>query len=288
MIASTHVRNAPYALSVLTLALTLGIAHHRAPAATADLSDLNSAGVTDLALSPIGGGGGPRDTFAPGTEEVVASFRYEETERTRIAVVVKSRGGIVCFRSEDRYSGAGVAQITLSGSAMAPALIGAIDGAAREARRNADRAADPARQAGTHEYLLSVQAGLLRVGFAAETLVGSNLPDETRTRLDDLDRLREEATRLIERAVGLPAVELDQKKSLAGQAADRLGSVVLIAGELITVIAQIDNLAIPTTGSGEQDGYVVQLEVEGDVAASIDLWVAGNDAIYLPYGELGR
>jgi hypothetical protein len=268
-------------LGLLLLTLTTWAPRH----ASADTFDV---AVNNLRILAAGGEGEPSAGFTAGAQSLVAAFDYADTDRTRVAVVVKSRGGVVCFRHEDRYSGEGSAQVTMTGDAMVSALVGAIDGAAREARRNADQAANPDRSAGTHEYLLSVQAGLLRVGFATTTLRRTELPDDIRGRIDDLVRLDGEATDLVERAVSLPTGDLDRKKSLAAQAAERLGSIVLIAGELTGAVSQLQQLPIPSTGSGEQDAYVVQLEVEGDVAASTELWVYEGGLIYMPYARPGR
>ena len=237
-------------------------------------------GVSNLAVFEPGGDAAV-ERVPSETRVVEARFQHVDATGHDIAVVVKGRGGIDIFRASRALVGDGAASVPIDGTAMFPRLAAVIDGAARDAKRNAKQAATQA--VGTQEFLLSVQAGILRATYALTTLGAvHNLPAVDAARVGAAIGQVERAQRRAERAIALPADDVAGKQREANEIDALLGPVVETAGQLMAAAAGASDLALPTTGPGPQDALVVQIHVDGDVAASAELWVTPEPVIFLP------
>lgn len=253
--------------------------------ATADDRDTSQAparvGVSNLAIYMADGPNAV--TIVPaGTEAVEVRFDYIEATGHEISLLLKGRGGIDLFSAVREFTGDGSARIAIDGAAVFPRLAGIVDGAARDAKRNAKQAAT--QSVGTQEFLLSVQAGILRTGYALTTLDAIDaLPPDIAAKVAAAEEQTGRALRRAERAIALPADDVAGKQREADAIDALLGPVVQAAGELTASAGSLSGLALPGTGSGPQDAYVVQVHVDGDVAATSELWVFSPPQIFLPY-----
>jgi len=273
------------ARAACAVVLCLALGAHTAAIARAHAPELEPArvGVSNLKVFEVAGSE-PVAIVAAGTKAVEARFDYEEASGHEIALVIKGLGGIDLFRSASVYSGNGAARVAIDGAAIFPRLSGIVDASARDAKRNAKQAAT--QSVGTQEFLLSVQAGILRAGYALTTLVAiEGLPDAIASKATTAAEQIDRALRRAERAIALPADDVAGKQREADAIDVLLGPVVQAAGELTESAATLPSPALPTTGAGPQDAFVVQVHVDGDVAATTELWVATPPRIYLPYGE---
>lgn len=240
-------------------------------------------GVSNLAIFTAGDPE-PVTLVPAGTDAVEVRFDYTEATGHEFALVLKGRGGIDLFGAERELTGDGTASIAIEGTAVFPRLAGIVDGAARDAKRNAKQAAT--QSVGTQEFLLSVQAGILRAGYALTTLDAIEaLPADIATKVTAAEDQAGRALKRAERAIALPADDLAGKQREADAIDGLLGPVVQTAGELADAAASVERLALPSTGSGPQDAYVVQVHVDGDVAATSELWISTPPRIYLPYAN---
>lgn len=227
----------------------------------------------------------PATVVPAGTTAIEARFDYVEASGHEIAVTMKGRGGIDLYGEALELSGNGAARVAIAGGRVFPRLAGIVDVAARDAKRNAKQAAT--QTVGTQEFLLSVQAGILRVGYALGTLAAIEpLPPAVEADVAAAEAQVERALRRAERAIALPADDVAGKQRDADAIDAMLGPVVEAAGKLEAAAAGLPDLPLPTTGAGPQDAFVVQVLVDGDVAATAELWVTTPPRIYLPYGSV--
>lgn len=225
----------------------------------------------------------PAPVVPAGTRSIEVRFDYVEVSGHEIAVTMKGRGGIDLFGQALDLAGDGSARVAIAGGRVFPRLVEIVDVAARDAKRNAKQAATQA--VGTQEFLLSVQAGILRVGYALGTLEAIDpLPPAVEADVSAAAEQVERALRRAERAIALPADDVAGKQRDADAIDAMLGPVVEAAGELTAAAAGMPELPLPATGAGPQDAFVVQVLVDGDVAATAELWVTSPPRIYLPYG----
>ena len=188
-----------------------------------------SAGVSGLRIADAGGSE-TETSVAAGTEQVDALFEYVEATAEEIELVVKGRGGIVCFRQIAVYDGEGSARVPIRGASMYPVIAESLASAAREAKRNAKSAST--RTFGIQEFLLSSQAGVIRTGYAAETLLAADLPADLRSRAEDALTIVASSLDALETAIALPAEDVDGKQGIAAGVDESLGEAVLASGEL--------------------------------------------------------
>jgi len=227
----------------------------------------------------------PATVVPAGTRAIEARFDYVEATGHEIAVTMKGRGGIDLYGEALELSGDGAARVAIEGGRIFPRLASIVDVAARDAKRNAKQAATQA--VGTQEFLLSVQAGILRVGYALGTLAAIDpLPAAVEADVAAAEAQVDRALRRAERAIALPADDVAGKQRDADAIDAMLGPVVEAAGKLTAASAGLTDLPLPSTGAGPQDAYVVQVLVDGDVAATAELWVTTPPRIYLPYGAV--
>lgn len=248
-------------------------------------ADEDTVGVSNLVVSATPDGP-VEEVFRAGVTDLEVRFDYEGATGEEVTVWIKGRGGIDVFASARSYEGDGVGRAAVTGDAMYPPLVDTLDTAAREAKRNAKAAAGS--DVGLQEYLLSTQAAILRADHARSSLDGiGNLPDAEGRLVDEAEDYLARCMLRVERAIALPPDDPEGKQEEAQAIDELLGQVVLRAGQLEQAAEGLADLEIPVTGGGPQDAYVVQAHVEGDVAATTEVWVFSPSPIYLPYLHAG-
>ncbi|MEO8082372.1 MAG: hypothetical protein ABI780_00975 [Ardenticatenales bacterium] len=218
--------------------------------------------------------------FDAGTRAVFAHFSYEEAADQSIGVLVKGRGGVTCFSHTAKYNGNGSVSIEISGATAYAVLTAGLNGDARDAKQSAKQAAE--RSVGVQEFLRAAEAAVLRLQWTVDLLGNVVLPPEPTKRVDEIVTRLEQARSILSRAIELPADDVTGKQGRAAQVDTMLGDVVLASATLSEEAPSMTDLALPRSGHAAADAFVVQLEIDGDIAASAEFWVWGPARIYLP------
>lgn len=244
----------------------------RSPLATRDdRAGTLRVGVDGLRLRRAERGAPAATVFPAGSSELEAAFDYADATGEEAILLIKGWAGIACFRQIVRLEGDGTAIVPILGRAMYPVLTESLDSSLREAKRSAKSAAS--RSFGIEEYLLAAQAGAVRAQHAALTLDAGAPGREAALRLGSLGPIVEESLLDLRAAIDLPSTDLDGKRELAAAADAKLGGAVALAGELMGLASGSVDMSVPGLGLEERAAFVLQVVVDGAVAASLEYWV---------------
>ncbi len=264
--------------SMLIVGTSLGVMLAVGVALVSEVQAL-SVGVADLRVAQIGALE-PSTVFPARTEAIDALFEFVDAEGEEIELVIKGRGGIECFRHMATYDGSGSARVMIRGATMYPVIAETLAAAVLEAKRNAKSAAS--RTFGVKEFLLSAQAGAMRSGYAAETLLAADLPSDLKSRAEDVLGVVEAASAELDAAIALPETDLSGMQSIAAAVDVVLSEAVLASRDLRSAAPRITSMALPSTGEGT---LLIQALVAGSVAASAEFRVEvvrEMEKLYLP------
>lgn len=223
--------------------------------------------------------------FDAGTRTVHARFSYSGADDQEIRLLVQGRGGVIAFDRAARYSGDGSATVAIDGTAVFAELTGGLEADARDAKQNAKQAAE--RSIGVQEYLRAAGAAVLRLQWTVDLLGGMALPAPLAAAVDGIDARLRNAGDILNRAIELPPDDTAGKQRRAAQVDTMLGEVVAAAAALQAEAATQRDLPLPESGHRATDAFVVQLEVDGDIAASAEFWIWGPARIQLPWLSKG-
>ena len=265
-------------LAALGIGIGLNIALGFGPARI-DADDTARAGVTNLRLA-VSGDVDSSTVFPARIAEIDALFEYVDAENEEIELVIKGRGGIETFRHVALYDGSGSARVPIRGAAMYPVIVETLSAAAREAKRNAKSAST--RSFGVKEYLLSAQAGVIRTGYAAETLLAADLPRHVTSRAEVVLDVVAASLESLEAAIALPEADVEEIHRIAASVDVGLGDAVLASSDLQAAAASISRMAIPSTGD---EILLLQALISGTVAATTEFGIEAVpeiESLYLP------
>lgn len=234
---------------------------------------------------PTAAGGAPPVLFDAGTRAVYARFSYEGAVDQSIGVLVKGRGGVTCFAHTAKYNGDGNATIEVNGTTVYGVLTAGLNADARDAKQSAKQAAE--RNIGIQEFLRAAEAAVLRLQWTVDLLENVDLPPDVAASVADVVTRLEQSRSILSRAIELPADDVAGKQRRAAQVDTMLGDVVAASTALSDRAGTLRDLPLPESGHAAADAYVVQLEIDGDIAASAEFWVWGPARIYLPLVSKG-
>lgn len=219
--------------------------------------------------------------FDAGTRVVYARFAYEQASDQEIRVVVKGRGGVTAFSHTARYQGDGTATIGITGAAAYGVLSGGLSADARDAKQSAKLAAE--RTVGVQEFLRAAEAAVMRLQWTADLVGNIALPPALATKVVTISARLDDANSILARAIELPPDDVAGKQRRAAQVDAMLGEVVQSATELSDQAPLQTDVTLPETGHRPADAFVVQVEIDGDIAATVEFWVWGPARIQLPW-----
>lgn len=273
------------AVWAVAVSAAAGLAHWP-PAAHADTAAIR---IRSLDVTGSATGAPPSATpaaaepirFDAGTRTVYARFSYTEASGQEVRLLVQGRGGVVAFSHTARYTGDGTATVPIDGTAVYAVLTGGLEADARDAKQSAKQAAE--RSIGVQEFLRAAGAAVLRLQWTVDLLDGMALPPSQAAAVDGVDSRLRNAGDILGRAIELPPDDVAGKQRRAAQVDTMLGEVVSAAGALAAEAADQRDLPLPESGHRATDAFVVQLEIDGDIAASTEFWVWGPARIQLPW-----